>query len=225
MNNILILKDVHKTYYDGHDPLHILKGISLNIPQGEMIGLIGQSGSGKSTLMHISGLLDNPTSGDVQIDGVSVLNISDAKRTKLRSSHMGFVFQHHFLLPELNALENVMVPLRLNKVSKKEAKERAIGLLKKVGMIDRIKHRPAQLSGGERQRIAILRAIIHHPELILADEPTGSLDEENGEIVFNLFIEMVKSHKCSLVCVTHNPALLPHFDTVYEMKGGSLNHK
>lgn len=222
MSKVLTLQNIHKSYNEGANALHILKGLSLSVAQGEMVALVGPSGSGKSTLLHIAGLLDTPTSGEIFIQGRACQGLIDRDKTLFRRASMGFIFQHHFLLPEFTALENVMLPLRLNGMRKSMAQKKAQDLLVQVGLEGRMRHMPITLSGGERQRVAIARALIHKPPLILADEPTGSLDEENAGRVFNLFMDLIKEHQCALVCVTHNLQLLPHFHKTYTLQQGGL---
>ncbi|MBT6329999.1 MAG: ABC transporter ATP-binding protein, partial [Kordiimonadaceae bacterium] len=173
MSNIVELTDIYKSFDQGIHHLEILKGISLNITSGEVVALVGASGAGKSTLLHIMGLLERADNGDVVMSGIPTKDLSDIKRTKIRRNEIGFIYQFHNLLPEFNALENVIMPQLIAGVSKKDAGERAKELLIKMGLEERLDHRPAELSGGEQQRVAIARGLANRPRLILADEPTG----------------------------------------------------
>jgi lipoprotein-releasing system ATP-binding protein len=198
------INDLKKTYLVGEVPLNALNGISFQIQKGECVAIVGESGSGKSTLLHILGTLDTPTSGNVSIAGKNPFVGMDKEISKFRSLHVGFVFQHNNLLPEFNALENVMMPALIANSSKKEAKEKAEELLERVKLVHRREHFPSQLSGGEQQRVAIARALINNPVLILADEPSGNLDTKNAEIVHELFQEINAVLKATILIVTHN---------------------
>ncbi|MBT5765602.1 MAG: ABC transporter ATP-binding protein, partial [Kordiimonadaceae bacterium] len=178
MSNIVEIKDIYKSFTQGEHHLEILKGISLSISSGEVVALVGSSGAGKSTLLHIMGLLERADQGDVIMSGIPTKDLTDIKRTKIRRLEIGFVYQFHNLLPEFTALENVVMPQLIAGVASKVAKERAENLLSKMGLSERISHRPAELSGGEQQRVAIARGLANRPRLILADEPTGNLDEK-----------------------------------------------
>jgi lipoprotein-releasing system ATP-binding protein len=182
----------------------VLNDINLHIKKGEGVALIGESGSGKSTLLHIASLLESPTSGDVIIDGHSTSRMNDKEKTKIRRENIGFVYQFHNLLPEFNSLENVMMPLLINGVSKEEASEKSNILLKSVGLGHRIKQFPKKLSGGEQQRVAIARALAASPKIIMADEPTGNLDGKTSYEVFDLFLDMIHTKNVTLFMATHN---------------------
>ncbi len=198
------VKNLEKTYYVGETKLHALNGVSFQIKTGECVAIIGESGSGKSTLLHILGALDTPTSGTVAVGGKNPFAGKDEDISRFRSLHVGFVFQHNNLLPEFNALENVMMPALIAGFSKKLAKEKALHLLEQVKLTSRQQHFPSQLSGGEQQRVAIARSLINNPVLILADEPSGSLDSANASVIHTLFRELNSNLKTTIVIVTHN---------------------
>lgn len=201
---VIELRDIKKTYSMGGEEFHALQGVSLQIMPGEFVAIIGPSGSGKSTLMHIIGLLDEPTSGEVLIDGQSVGKISQAERSKLRSKKIGFVFQAFNLLRKTKAIDNVSMPLIYANVSSAERSRRAKAELERVGLESKLNNHPSELSGGQQQRVAIARALINNPSLILADEPTGNLDSKSGTAVMELFRELNKEGK-TIVIVTHDP--------------------
>lgn len=206
MSAVLTLSNLHKSYPSGESRLEVLKGFDLTINAGEIVALVGPSGCGKTTLLQLAGLLDTPDSGEVVLGGENAKQ-NDRIRTKLRLKYLGFVYQFHHLLPEFSALENVMLPQLITGTSKKEARTRAEKLLGDVGLSARLNHRPAQLSGGEQQRVAIARALSNKPKLLLADEPTGNLDPETADAVFNGFMQYVKAEGCAVLLVTHNPEL------------------
>lgn len=185
----------------------VLRGISLSILPSEFVAITGPSGSGKTTLLYLLGALDTPSSGEIRIDGVAISSLGDTERSRLRQRSLGFVFQFHFLLPELTALENVAIPAMLSGVQRPEAEKRAKALLERVQISHRLGHRPGELSGGEQQRVAIARALINKPRLMLADEPTGNLDSENTERVFELLQELNREEDLAVLLVTHNENL------------------
>ncbi len=223
MTVVLEARDVHKTYIGGDgQPLHVLQGANLIVERGQMIAIVGESGSGKSTLLHILGALDQPTSGDILFRGESVLKRSDAELAQLRNRSVGFVFQFHHLLREFSALENVSFPLRLGGVPTHEADAKARELLERVGLSARLNHRPNEMSGGEQQRTAVARALAARPGLVLADEPSGNLDHENGERLHALLSEMVRDLSVSMIVVTHNTSLAERADLVYTLREGQL---
>ncbi|MBR5599481.1 MAG: ABC transporter ATP-binding protein [Alphaproteobacteria bacterium] len=225
MNNnkkVLELNNVIKTYRQGKQNLEVLTGVDLEILKGDAIALVGQSGAGKSTLLQIAGLLDKPTSGKVILDGINVSKSSDDVRTDLRRDYIGFVYQYHNLLGDFSALENVMLPMIIARKSKNEAKERAVMLLEKMHLSHRLNHRPAELSGGEQQRVAIARALSNSPKLLLADEPTGNLDPNTAEDVFETMLSVVKETGLSLLIATHNMELASRLGSQYKLKGGVL---
>lgn len=201
----------------------VLKGVNLDIEQGEQIAILGQSGSGKSTLLHILGMLDNPTSGVVKMLGQDVTGLNETQRAAFRNDNMGFIYQFHHLLMEFSALENVAMPLLIKGVNKQEAEKQASELLDLVGLSHRLDHNPSQLSGGERQRVAIARALVNKPKLVLADEPTGNLDKKNAEQVFQLFMQLNKEFKTSLVVVTHDLELAGRFRRVIKLDDGLIS--
>jgi lipoprotein-releasing system ATP-binding protein len=214
-DTMLDLKSVTKSYPEGAGG-HVvaLKPFSLSIAKGEIVALVGASGCGKSTLLHIAGLLLQPESGEVWIDGVAAHTMNDASATNLRREKLGFVYQFHHLLPELTALENVTVPLMLNQ---RDAQEEASGLLADVGLAERLHHLPSALSGGEQQRVAIARALVHRPALFLADEPTGNLDPTTSSQVETLMMHALRKHHTSALIVTHNPDMAKRMDRVVQL--------
>lgn len=209
---ILELKKIGRTYGRGDTALCVLKRVDLTISAGEVVALVGPSGSGKSTLLHIAGLLDTPTSGSISVRGKTTTEMSDSDRTRLRRDTMGFVYQAHLLLPDFTALENVMLPQLIAGVPQKSARVRAVELLDKVGLADRLSHRSGQLSGGEQQRVAIARALANRPKLLLADEPTGNLDPKTAIGVFEGLICLVRETKLAALIATHNPDLAAKMD-------------
>lgn len=222
MNSILAFETVLRTFYQGERAIEVLKGASLSLFPKQITALLGPSGSGKSTILHIAGLLEKPDAGDVKILGKSTRKAKDSERTNIRLQTLGFVYQAHHLLPEFSALENVLIPQFLKGTDQKKAKERALTLLERVGLKERIHHRPPQLSGGEQQRVAIARALANHPQLLLADEPTGNLDPETADSVFQMLIDIVKEEGLSVLLATHNHELLPHMDRIVKLEEGHL---
>jgi lipoprotein-releasing system ATP-binding protein len=218
----LHLEDVHKVFVQGERRLEILKGISLTLAPGEMVALLGPSGAGKSTLLHIAGLLERPDSGTVEIGGHATAKLGDGERTALRRDTIGFVYQHHHLLPEFSALENLVVPQMIAGLSRKAARERAEELLRLVGLGERLDHRPGKLSGGEQQRVALVRALCNQPRLLLADEPTGNLDPETSESVFSLLIKLVHGVGVGALIATHNLELARRMDRVLRLEDGHV---
>lgn len=206
----------------GNGELQILRGVSLEVSLGEIIAIEGSSGSGKSTLLHILGGLDQPTSGDVLWHGSSIYSQGADQLAELRNEHVGFVFQFHHLLPEFTAIENVMMPALIKGVSHQAAKERARELLSFFRMSEREHHRPSQLSGGEQQRVSMARALTNRPSIILADEPTGNLDEENTEIILNLLFELRDLENVSVILITHEKEIAKKCDTLYSLQNGIL---
>lgn len=222
MSIILQAKNVSKIYDEGKIKTTVLSGLDLTVQAGERLAIVGSSGSGKSTLLHVLGGLDVPTAGEVWINSVCINQLSETERGKLRNEHLGFIYQFHHLLAEFSATENVAMPLLMRQnVPIKEAKERANALLDKVGLSHRTHHRPSELSGGERQRVAIARALVTQPSLVLADEPTGNLDDDNATAVFELLSELQSTLGMALVMVTHDRGLASRADRVLEMKSGS----
>jgi lipoprotein-releasing system ATP-binding protein len=209
-------QDIHRRY----GSLEVLKGVSISVPKGQMVAIVGKSGSGKSTLLHILGTLDVPNAGSLTICDIPITGLSPKKLASLRSKHLGFVFQFHHLLPEFTALENIAMPALITGTKKKDAFRRADELLGYLNLGDRATHKPSQLSGGEQQRVAIGRALMNEPEVILADEPTGNLDTETSVQVHNLLRRITTDMGKSLVIVTHNTDLAALSDRIYEMKDG-----
>lgn len=223
-NNILVLENVSKSYQTKVEKINILKDINLSVKKGDFLSIIGRSGSGKSTLLNIMGLLDKNDSGKIYIDGIDISNIDDAVKNKIKNEKLGFVFQFHFLLPEFTALENVMLPALINAYSKKEEiKNRAIELLEMVGLKERIFHKPSQLSGGEKQRVAIARALINNPAILLADEPTGNLDEETSDGIFEILKKINKENEQTIIVVTHSKELANLSNRQIDLRKGSIN--
>ena len=207
MNNVLECRNVVKTFTDGARELRILRGVDLSVPEGEILAISGPSGVGKSTLLHMMGTLDRPTEGDILFRGQSIAKISRTAVNRLRNEEIGFVFQFYHLLPEFTALENVMMPALCKGVRRAKCLERANELLCKVGLEDRMTHKPGKLSGGEQQRVAIARALFNRPSLVLTDEPTGNLDERTGEGIVELLFNLNDVERMTLVIVTHDEVL------------------
>jgi lipoprotein ABC transporter, ATP-binding protein len=222
-NTILACEAVCKNYYDGQLNVQVLDNLTLQVDKGRSIGIVGASGSGKSTLLHILGGLDKPTSGRVSLMGQDLSQLSQKQLSRLRNQHLGFVYQFHHLLPEFSALENVMMPLLIGKRPKEQARERALLMLEKVGLKDRVQHRPGELSGGERQRAAIARALVTDPACLLADEPTGNLDRKNALNILDMMMELKQELGTALVVVTHDDEMAARFDRVLNMTDGALS--
>lgn len=216
------LTDIHMRFMQGSRELHVLDGASLKIAAGEVVALVGPSGSGKSTLLHIAGLLEKPESGEISLGGAAVAAHDEAARTALRLAHIGFVYQFHNLLPEFTAQENIAMPLRLNGQGRKTAEAQASDLLATLGLADRATHLPSQLSGGEQQRVAIARALAAQPTLILADEPTGSLDGQAGEKVADLLFAEARKQGTAVLLATHDMDLAGRADRIVRLKDGQI---
>lgn len=223
MNNILDVAGITKTYNAGKpNAVTVLQGASLTVQPGEVVALVAPSGAGKSTLLHIAGLLDSPDEGTVTINGTDMTNLSDRKRTAVRRSEVGFIYQFHHLLPEFTALENILLPQLANGISEAAATDHAKNLLARVGVETRAEHRPAALSGGEQQRVAFCRALANNPSLLLADEPTGNLDPDTSDRVFDALMELVRGTGLSAVIATHNLDLAARMDRTVRMDAGTL---
>ena len=224
---MLEAKKINKYYTNGKERLHVLKDVSLKISSGEIVSILGPSGAGKSTLLHILGGLDIPESGEILFEGKVLKDLSESELSAVRNEAIGFVFQFYHLLPEFNVLENVMMPAIISHTahSRKELSKTALGLLEELGLLQRIKHLPAQLSGGEQQRVAIARALMNSPKLLLCDEPTGNLDSENGRQICQLLKKLNQEKKMTIVLVTHNLDVAGLALKVYNIIDGSLKEK
>ncbi|OFN81255.1 lipoprotein-releasing ABC transporter ATP-binding protein LolD [Neisseria sp. HMSC064E01] len=226
MNKVVLKCDnVSKSYKDGQLNVNVLNQLRLEVLEGQSVSIIGSSGSGKSTLMHILGGLDKPTSGSVVLMGQNLSQLGQKQLGLLRNQYLGFVYQFHHLLPEFSALENVMMPLLIGKMKKAEAEQRAVEMLEKAGLKQRIQHRPSELSGGERQRAAIARALVTRPKCLLADEPTGNLDRKNAQNVLDMMLDLKSELNTSLIVVTHDDELAGRFDRVMLMHDGRLEEQ
>lgn len=219
---LIEVNDLHKSFTMGTQSIEILKGINFVLSRGEMLTMVGASGAGKSTLLHILGTLDRPTQGTVRFEGQNVFELSETQLAAFRNRRIGFVFQFHHLLPEFTALENTFLPAMIQKRPKTEAIEEAKHLLMEVGLQHRLHHKPGELSGGEQQRVAVARALIRNPDLVLADEPTGNLDTQTGEALFQLLRDLNQKRGTAFVIVTHNERLSKQADRLVHMKDGLL---
>jgi lipoprotein-releasing system ATP-binding protein len=219
---LLTVSDLHKSYTVAGTRLPVLRGLSLSVEAGEMVAVVGASGVGKSTLLHLLGGLDHADTGEIRIGDVALQRLRDHEMVAFRNRHVGFVFQFHHLLPEFDAVENAEMPLRIARRPLSEARGRATGLLERVGLADRLAHRPAMMSGGEQQRVAIARALVTRPSLLLADEPTGDLDEQTADALHLLIREMHAEHGLTSVIATHNPRLAGVCDRVLRLADGVL---
>jgi len=223
MEVVLQAQSVSKRFQDGRLDVRVLEEVNLSLKRGESLAIVGASGSGKSTLLHILGGLDRASHGEVQLMGQSLSNLTASQLGMLRNTHLGFVYQFHHLLAELNAWENVAMPLWIRRESSQSSQLQAQQLLSQLGLSQRLTHRPSELSGGERQRVAIARALVTKPACVLADEPTGNLDRQTAKEVFELMLSMSKSIKTSFVVVTHDPELAALCDAVMNLKDGHLS--
>jgi len=214
-----------KTYQEGELNTPVFSAIDLQVLAGESLAIVGASGSGKSTLLHLLAGLDNPTAGTVQLMEQDLHNTSELERGRLRNRYLGFIYQFHHLLPEFTALENVMMPLLIAGQSAKQAGIPARALLEQVGLDHRLQHKPGELSGGERQRVAVARALVNHPACVLADEPTGNLDERTAASVFDMLMQLKQQHNAALVIVTHDHRLADKCDRVLELFQGQLRER
>jgi lipoprotein-releasing system ATP-binding protein len=219
---VLQCRGVVRRFLEGDSTLEVLSGVDLEVQPAERVAIIGSSGSGKTTLLQIMGGLDDPNDGEVFVDGQAMHGSSELSKGELRNRYIGFVYQFHHLLPEFTAAENVAMPLLIRRESKPAALEKAAALLGRVGLGERLTHKPGELSGGERQRAAVARALITRPQLVLADEPTGNLDAGNGEHVLNLMLELNQELQTSLVIVTHDHSIANRMDRVLVLENGRL---
>jgi ABC-type lipoprotein export system ATPase subunit len=222
MNSIISARGLTKSYAMGKRTLEVLRDVDLDVARGEFLALRGASGAGKSTLLHLIGGLDSPNAGEILFDGQNVAEFSSGKLTRLRNRRVGFVFQSYHLLPELTALENVCLPARIARNTASSSESRARDLLKRVGLEDRVEHKPYELSGGEQQRVAIARALINQPELLLADEPTGNLDSRTGGEIIELLKKLRVERQMTLVIATHDPRVAAHAHRTVELADGRI---
>jgi lipoprotein-releasing system ATP-binding protein len=219
---MITISDLYKTFQIGKRDLTVLKGINLEIQRGELLAIMGASGAGKSTLLHLIGMLDRPTRGTVLFEGQDLFQLSEAAQAEFRNKRIGFVFQFHHLLPEFTALENACMPALIQRRSPADVEVDAMALLNEVGLGERLHHKPGELSGGEQQRVAVARALMQRPDLVLADEPTGNLDTHTGEALFGLMRDLNKSRGTTFVIVTHNEKLSAQSDRIVSMQDGQI---
>jgi len=219
---VLSLSNVSRIFKQGEAELHVLEGTNLDLKPGEITALVGPSGSGKSTLLQLAGLLEKPDVGEVSINGEACGDLPDAERTRYRREYLGFVYQSHHLLPEFSAVENVIVPQMIAGISRSKAHDRAAELLGKLGLGERLDHRPGQLSGGEQQRVAIARALANRPKVLLADEPTGNLDPQTSDVVFAQLLSLVREEGLAALIATHNPDLAQRMDRRVTVINGAI---
>lgn len=221
-NLVLEAKDIIKTYTEAKAPLKVLNGVNISLKKGERLAIVGSSGSGKTTLLNILSGLDSPTSGEVKISGTDLSTLNEEQKSQLRNKHLGFVYQFHHLLAEFSALENVAMPLLISRIKKAKALNMAQEILEKVGLKERLNHKPALLSGGERQRVAIARALVHNPNCVLMDEPTGNLDQNTAGKIQELIINLAQTMGTGFILVTHDTNFAKQQDRVLQLKGGHL---
>ena len=221
-NPYIRVEGVNKSFRIGSETLHVLKNITLSIQQREMISIVGASGAGKSTLLHLLGALDRPSDGKIYYNGVNIFELEDEELAQFRNTHIGFVFQFHHLLPEFTALENVMMPLLIRRVSRSIAQENARLALTEVGLQARVNHKPGELSGGEQQRVAIARAMINKPTVIFADEPTGNLDTKTGETISDVLFRLNRDLGIIVILVTHNERLAQRAEKIIYLRDGEI---
>lgn len=222
-NSLLSAQNLTKTFIQGDKTLRVLKSVNLALTPGEVVALVGVSGSGKSTLLQLLGLLDTPTSGGITLEGRETTSLSDEDRTSLRRRKIGFVYQFHHLLPQFTALENISLAQQINGASRAAAEKKAAALLERLALQERASHRPSQLSGGEQQRVAILRALANNPDLLLADEPTGNLDERTATLVFEELLSLAKETQMACLIATHSPDLAAKMDRILHLRDGTFS--
>ncbi|MFQ5904266.1 MAG: ABC transporter ATP-binding protein [Candidatus Binatia bacterium] len=222
MSDLLQVQDLHKFFIEGGEEIHVLQGVHMELEEGERLAIVGESGVGKSTLLHILGTLDHPSSGQVSYQGRDLAAFNEDALSSFRNREIGFIFQFHYLLPDFNALENVMLPALIQGWEWERAREGAMKLLEGVGLKDRVSHRPGKLSGGEQQRVAVARSVILEPQLILADEPTGDLDPHTGEEVQNLLFRLNEERGVALLVATHNRQFAARIGEQMELREGRL---
>lgn len=225
MNELLRCEQINKFYTEGSHTVQVLNKVSFSMNEGELVAIVGSSGSGKSTLLHTLGGLDQPSSGEVWIKGQSLQKLNANKLAQLRNQHLGFVYQFHHLMADFSALENVMMPMLISKQNRRKAEHQAEKMLQAVGLSHRITHRPSALSGGERQRVAIARALVNHPALVLADEPTGNLDQKTTESIFELIKELNQTQNIAFLLVTHDLKLANKLNRCFTMADGILREE
>ena len=221
-DNILRFNNVSHSFMQGNSCINVLNQVDVELPKNCIAGLIGASGSGKSTFLQLAGLLEKPVSGNIYVNNIKTNNYSNSERTLMRRHSIGFVYQKIYLLPEFNSIENVIIPQRILGVNKKDAYNKSLNILNKMGLKERITHRPANLSGGEQQRVAIARALINEPDVILADEPTGNLDISSSELVSKLLIQNIRHSGASAIIATHSIELVKKLDIIFEIKNGKI---
>lgn len=221
--NVIEVNRLSKSFHDGDINVHVLKNVQFSIPESARIAIVGASGSGKSTLLQLLGGLDKPTEGEVILCGNNLNQVDDTARGNLRNQHLGFIYQFHHLLPEFTALENVAMPLMVRNINANDIRMIAKEMLDKVGLKERIQHKPSELSGGERQRVAIARALVTKPKVILADEPTGNLDSKTADQVSSLMMDLNNEFNTAIVMVTHDMGLAEKMQTIYELRDGVIN--
>jgi lipoprotein-releasing system ATP-binding protein len=220
--NILTARSITKNYVMGKSTLEVLQGVDLELVEGKILAIIGESGAGKSTLLHILGMLDRPTTGTLSLNGEDLIKKTDEELAVYRNRFVSFIFQFHHLLPEFNALENVAMPAIISGKTLSQSREKAAFLLEKVGLSERITHRPNELSGGELQRVSVARALMNDPSIIFADEPSGNLDHRNSEMLHDLIWDLAREHNCTFVVVTHDIALAKRADSIMKLHYGVL---
>lgn len=221
MSKIIEIKKMRKVYGDGVE-LVALDDVDLTIEEGEVLSIVGPSGSGKSTLLNMIGLLDTPSDGEIWLKGQNITHVSSKERARLRNKELGFIFQYHHLLPEFDSVENVMMPLLIAGMDKKEARERAIALLGEVGLGDRLKNKPNQLSGGQNQRVAVARALAGHPSIVIGDEPTGNLDSKSSDMIYELLRKLNRQMNQTFILVTHDMNMAEKTDRILRLVDGRI---